>query len=51
LKTLYERLERNGIDTHLLRLKIVDIILKTLLAIQPELIHSYRKVLPTDKTF
>ena len=51
MKTLYERLEKNGIDTHLLRLKIVDIILKTLLAIQPELVHNYRKELPADKTF
>ena len=33
LETVYERLAKNGVDIHLLKLKIVDIILKTLIAV------------------
>ena len=42
LKTVYDRLEANGVDIHLLKLKIVDIIIKTLMSVQPDLLHNYR---------
>ena len=33
LKTVYDRLAEEGVDIHLLKLKIVDIIVKTLMAV------------------
>ena len=33
LETVFNRMAKNGVDIHLLKLKIVDIILKTLMAI------------------
>jgi hypothetical protein len=48
---VYDRLAKNGVDIHLLKLKIVDIILKTLIAVQPDLIHNYRMNQPNDRTF
>ena len=33
LDTIYDRLKQNGCDVHLLKLKIADIIIKTLLAV------------------
>ena len=42
LKTIYERLAANGVDIRLLKLKIVDLIVKTLISVQPDLVHNYR---------
>lgn len=42
LKTVYDRLEKNGVDIHLLKLKIADLIIKTMMAVQPDLVHNYR---------
>ena len=42
LDTIYDRLKQNGCDVHLLKLKIADIIIKTLLAVQPDLLHNYK---------
>lgn len=42
LETVYARLEKDGFDVALLKLKIADLIIKTLISIQPELLHSYR---------
>ena len=33
LKTVYDRLEKNGVDIHLLKLKIADLIIKTMMAV------------------
>ena len=33
LETVYSRLKQNGVDVQLLKLKIADIIIKTLLAV------------------
>jgi hypothetical protein len=33
IQTVYDRLEKNGVDIHLLKLKIADLIIKTLMAI------------------
>lgn len=51
IQTVYDRLEKNGVDIHLLKLKIADLIIKTLMAIQPDLIHNYRMCQPNDRTF
>jgi len=44
-------LEANGVDIHLLKLKIVDIILKTLMSVQSDLLHNYRMNQPNDRSF
>ena len=44
-------MEKKGINIYFLKLKIVDIILKTLIAVQPNLLHNYRTNLPSDRTF
>jgi hypothetical protein len=51
LKTVYDRLASEGIDIHLLKLKIADIIVKTLIAVQPDLTHNYRMNQPNDRAF
>jgi hypothetical protein len=51
LKTVYERLSEHGVDIHLLKLKIVDLVIKTLMAVQPDLNHNYRLNQPNDRTF
>ena len=51
LKTVYDRLEANGVDIHLLKLKIVDIIIKTLMSVQSDLLHNYRVSQPNDRSF
>jgi hypothetical protein len=51
LKTVYDRLEKNGVDIHLLKLKIADLIIKTMMAVQPDLIHNYRMCQPSDRMF
>ena len=33
LETVFDRMAQNGVDIHLLKLKIVDIILKTLMSV------------------
>ena len=44
-------MEANGVDIHLLKLKIVDIILKTLMSVQSDLLHNYRMNQPNDRSF
>lgn len=51
LETVYARLEKEGVDIALLKLKIADLIIKTLISIQPELLHSYRMCQPNDRTY
>ena len=51
LETVYARLEKDGVDIALLKLKIADLIIKTLISIQPDLLHSYRMCQPNDRTF
>lgn len=40
--TVMKRLRNQGVNTEKLMEEIKDIIIKTLLSIQPELIHNYR---------
>ena len=42
LETVYKRLSEDGVDINLLKLKIADLIIKTLISIQPDLLHNYR---------
>ena len=42
LETVYKRLAEDGVDINLLKLKIADLIIKTLISIQPDLLHNYR---------
>ena len=46
LKAIYEILGKEGVDIKRLQAKIKDIIIKTLLAIQSELLHNYRMCQP-----
>ena len=51
LETVYKRLEADGVDVNLLKLKIADLIIKTLISVQPDLLHNYRTCQPNDRTF
>jgi hypothetical protein len=51
LKTVFDRLQDEGQDIHLLKLKITDVIIKTLMAIKPDLTHNYRMNQPNDRNF
>ena len=51
LETVYKRLAEDGVDINLLKLKIADLIIKTLISIQPDLLHNYRTSQPNDRTF
>ena len=51
LETVYKRLAEDGVDVSLLKLKIADLIIKTLISVQPDLLHSYRTCQPNDRTF
>ena len=42
LDAIYEHLAKDGADVNLLKLKIADLIIKTLMSIQPDLEHNYR---------
>lgn len=42
LETVYKRLAEDGVDVNLLKLKIADLIIKTLISVQPDLLHHYR---------
>ena len=50
LKSTYEYLESQGKDVQELQMKIEDIILKTVCAVQPSLAHIYRSCQPEDYT-
>ena len=51
LDTVYKRLSDDGVDVNLLKLKIADLIIKTLISCQPDLLHNYRTCQPNDRTF
>ena len=51
LETVYQRLQEDGVDINLLKLKIADLIIKTLMSVQPDLMHNYRTCQPNDRTF
>ena len=51
LDTVYKRLQEEGVDVNLLKLKIADLIIKTLISVQPDLLHNYRTCQPNDRTF
>ena len=51
LETVYKRLQEDGVDVNLLKLKIADLIIKTLISVQPDLLHNYRTCQPNDRTF
>lgn len=51
LETVYKRLAQDGVDINLLKLKIADLIIKTLISVQPDLLHNYRTCQPNDRTF
>ena len=46
--SIVQRLEKEGVDIEILKEKIDDIIVKTLISIQPELTHYYRTCQPSD---
>ena len=51
LDNVYKRLQQDGVDIQLLKLKIADLIIKTLISVQPDLLHNYRMCQPNDRTF
>ena len=51
LENVYKRLHQDGVDIQLLKLKIADLIIKTLISVQPDLLHNYRMCQPNDRTF
>ena len=42
LQTVFKRLKEEGVDIGLLKLKIADLIIKTLLSVHPDLLHTYK---------
>lgn len=50
-QTVINRLQSQGHDTATLLAKIKDIIVKTMLSIQPDLLHNYRTCQPADREF
>ena len=40
LDNVYKRLQQEGVDIQLLKLKIADLIIKTLISVQPDLLHT-----------
>jgi len=44
-------MEKEGVDIDLLKLKIADLIIKTLLSIQQGLVHNYKMCQPNDRTY
>ena len=48
LSSLYELLERSGYDVKKLKIKIEDIVVKTIITSQPSLSHIYKSCLPED---
>ena len=51
LENVYKRLQQDGVDIQLLKLKIADLIIKTLISVQPDLLHNYRMCQPNDRTY
>ncbi|CDW90152.1 tubulin-tyrosine ligase family protein [Stylonychia lemnae] len=49
LKSVYQTLQKDGIDIEKLQDRIDDIIVKTLISIQPDLVHNYRTCQPGDQ--
>lgn len=45
---VFNRMKREGVDVEKLESHIEDIIVKTLISIQPELVHNYRTLQPSD---
>ena len=49
LQSVFDVLERDGVNIDLLKERIRDIIRKTLICIQPDLTHNYRMNQPSDR--
>lgn len=48
LNSIFVRLAREGVDVEELKAKMRDMIVKTLISIQPDLVHHYRTSQPID---
>jgi len=48
LESIFIQIARDGIDIELLKEKMRDMIVKTLISIQPDLVHHYRTSQPSD---
>jgi tubulin polyglutamylase TTLL6/13 len=48
LKSVYSQMAQDGFDVAGIKLKISDMIVKTLISIQPDLVHHYRTSQPND---
>lgn len=48
---VWQRLASEGVDVQLVQLKIADLIIKTLVSIQSDLLHNYRMCQPNEKTY
>ena len=51
LDSVFRRMEKDGVDIDLLKLKIADLIIKTLLSCQQSLLHNYKMCQPNDRTY
>jgi len=45
---VFNRMKNEGVDIEKLESQIEDIIVKTIISIQPELVHNYRTCQPSD---
>jgi tubulin polyglutamylase TTLL6/13 len=50
IKAMFKNLAEMGHNTELIWSNIVDVIVKTMLGLQPQLAHSYRKFIPRSST-
>ena len=48
LNSIYIKLAREGVDVEELKAKMRDMIVKTLISVQPDLVHHYRTSQPSD---
>jgi tubulin polyglutamylase TTLL6/13 len=48
LNSIFVRLAREGVDVEALKAKMRDMIVKTLISVQPDLVHHYRTSQPSD---
>lgn len=51
LEHVWERLRQENVDVQLVKLRIADMIIKTLISVQGDLLHNYRMSQPNDKSF
>ena len=48
IKAIFQKLKQDGLDVEDIKAQMRDIIVKTLISVQPDLIHHYRTSQPSD---